>query len=135
VVRQKNYDLIIIKPSPQVQQQLATLNLPPKTTTSEPPPRDYRVSAAIKAFAVVRIDDHYLLSGHDHWQRDQICDDISLQPGLIFGKQTLAIALVCKRATGNIAYDAAGRSLQADIADLDMPHYHLQEHELVVAGP
>jgi len=134
VVKQKNHDLIIIKPSPQTLQQLASLSIPTKTTASEPPQRDYRVSAAIKVFAVARIDDHYLLSGHDHWQRDQVCEDLQLQIGFTIAGQTLDIALVCRQTNGVIAYDIAGRSLQADIADLDMPSYR-QQDTLLISPP
>lgn len=133
VVRQKNHDLFIVTPSPQALQQLATLKLPAKTTASEPPLRDYRVSATTKVFTVVRIDDHYLLSGRDHWQRDQVCDDFMLQSGFTFNGQVLHIALVCRQAADVIAYDAAGRSLRADIADLEMPQYRLEGHDLVIA--
>lgn len=135
IVAQKNHDLVVIRPSPAALRQLATLAMPVKTTASEPPPRDYRVSAAIKVFAVVRIDDHYLLSGRDHWQRDQVCDRLELQSGVEIGGQKLAIALVCRQANRFIVYDGAGRSLQADIADLEMPLYVQQDTRVHVTAP
>lgn len=133
VIAQKHYNLIVIKPSPQALQQLATLSVPQKSTSAEPPKRDYRIGASIKVFALARIDDHYLLSGRDHWQRDQVCDDLQLQSGFIFAGQTLTAALVCRQAGGSIAYDIAGRSLQANIADLEMPLYHVEENSVVLS--
>lgn len=143
IVKQKNHDLIVVKPSAQALQQLTALALPPKNTASEPAVRDYRVSAAIKVFALARVDDHYLLSGHDHWQRDQVCDDVVLQSAFSvngeLNAEILDIALVCRRAGGDLAYDVAGRSLQPDIADLEMPFYEphdrLQDSDVVIVSP
>jgi len=135
IVAQKHYHLVVIKPSMQALQQLAALSVPTKTTAAEPALRDYRVSASIKVFALARIDDHYLLSGHDHWQRDQVCDDLQLQNDVEFNGQTLALALVCRQTHGSIVYDAAGRSLQADIADLEMPLYQQQNTNLLITPP
>lgn len=135
IVRQKNHDLIVIKPSSSALRLLATLDLPRKNTVSEPPQRDYRVNTAIKIFALARIDDHYLLSGRDHWQRDRVCDDFSLQSTQVFNGQAVNLALVCRQAGGDIAYDVAGRSLQPDIADLEMPSYRLLESDVVIVSP
>jgi len=134
IVAQKHYDLIVIKPSPQIMQQLATGSIPPKTTSAEPPLRDYRVSTAIKVFALARVEDHYLLSGHDHWQRDQVCDELQLQRDFTIEGQTLAAALVCRQTGRTLVYDIAGRSLQPDIADLEMPPYRLQNDHVVISN-
>jgi hypothetical protein len=134
IVTQKHYDLIVIKPSPQILQQLADVSIPLKTTSAEPPQRDYRISAAIKVFALARIEDHYLLSGRDHWQRDQVCDELQLQRDFAVAGQTLAAALVCRQLGRSLVYDIAGRSLQPDIADLEMPSYRLQDDHVVISN-
>lgn len=133
VVTQKNYDFIVIKPSAQTLNQLATSSMPTKTTASEPPARDNRVSATIKVFMLVKVDDHYLLSGRDHWQKDLVCDDLVLMPQLAVERQVLASALVCRRTDGDVIYDSAGRSLQADIVDLEMPVYRQHGNNLTIS--
>jgi len=113
-----NYQLVLLRPSDDVLQQLATTPRITKITRSEPPQRDYRESVTVKVFVLARFDDHYLIASTDHWQRDIACD------ALVYDAANHhATRLVCQRREGDIVFDAAGRSLDAGIADLEMPQY------------
>lgn len=121
-----NHQLVLLRPSSAVLQQLATTPAITKTTRSEPPRRDYREQVAVKVFVLAFLDDHFVIAGADHWQRDIVCD------ALVYDANA---RLVCKRRDGDVRFDAAGRSLDAGIADLEMPQYEFAHDRLQLTLP